>query len=94
MNSSTSEVRALLAALTIKIDETDHIFNEQTIGNACYGLKGMFANADEVLQLLAALTRRIRLSNVKFNAQAIGNISIYFNIYIYIYIVIYTKSRI
>merc|ERR1719443_1504198 len=55
----SQEVRELVAALTVKVQECGEQLKAQEVGNALYGLQSM-CDSQEVRELVAALTAKVR----------------------------------
>jgi hypothetical protein len=72
MSSECSEVRALVAQLSLIIARSDDDLDGQAIGNSLYGLKNMNSEHPEVRILLRVLAIRINRSSAEMKAQVIS----------------------
>jgi hypothetical protein len=73
MSSEVAEVRAMLQALTAKVQGSTEMLSAQNIGIALYGLQGMSSDAAEVRAMLQALTAKVQGSTELLSPQNIGN---------------------
>ena len=72
MTSDCPELRALLAAVSDRIDETRGKLDSQEIGNALFGLQGMSSEMYEVRVIVAKLAEKIKRSKATLRSQHIG----------------------
>ena len=59
MNSDRAAVRAVVAALTPKLEACSAPFDPQAVGNSLFGLQGMNSDSAEVRRLLLVLSRNV-----------------------------------
>jgi hypothetical protein len=72
MKSDQPEVRAVINAITMKLQASQLEMNAQELGNALYGLQNMSCDYIEVRRLLAALTLKVSSSKHELTSQEIG----------------------
>jgi hypothetical protein len=73
MSSDSSEVRAIVSALALKVQGCRGELNGQNVGNALYGLQGMSSDSSEVLAIVSALASKVQGCREQLNGQEVGN---------------------
>jgi hypothetical protein len=73
MSSDSVEVRAMLSALSPKVESCREALDAQAVGNALYGMQGMSSDSVEVRAMLSALLPKVESCREALKAQAVGN---------------------
>ena len=73
LDGKSGTTKALVNALTRKIQDSDATLDAQAIANACFGLKNLDGSHDSTKALVHALATKVLASRAQLKAQAIGN---------------------